>query len=625
MNSKAEIESILKKRFFVTPTGYPPQNGFLDYGPALTQIKQQIIAEYRKVFVDETVYEIEPSAMLPYEVLKNSGHIDRFCDVIITDGTTIFRADHFIEDKLGDIVLLPENVRTEYDAVMKKMHEAKFELIASKKSSLKHQNSLKLEALSLECDKTQLSASEVKSILDNFKCKEQLVSELNKSEIDFIISLHNLFSPVGLPFQPSKDFNLIFGLNSRQFLRPELAQSMFTNFPKLLEMNNDKLPFASLCIGRSYRNEISARGGMLRTKEFEQAEIEYFTEDGSHSGFESIRETLVLILPNTCLQPYQTTLGHAFDTKVISSQAICYFIAKAQEFCLRIGINLENLRYRQHSKTEMAHYANDCWDVEIKTLSGWVECAGIADRSNFDLTVHSKDVNTLVRKEIEKKIVYDIVINRKELGVSLKSKLKDFEMKIADLTQDFIIENMKDKKINIEFEGVQYQCDVESRNVDCEFIIPRVIEPSFGISRVLYALVEQSFKIRDDRNVLSLKPKMAYLHCVIGFIKNLPEFVPLVATLKSDLKNSDLRFRITDRSCSIGRKYSSFDELGVPFFITFDMNTPNDQQVTIRERDSTQQIRIPLKSVAEIINDLVRERASWNKFFELHGVSNNEN
>ena len=132
MNSKSEIESILKKRFFVTPTGYPPQNGFLDYGPALTQIKQQIIAKYRKVFVDETVYEIEPSAMLPYEVLKNSGHIDRFCDVIITDGTTIFRADHFIEDKLGDIVLLPENIRSEYEIVMKKMHETKFELMAAK-------------------------------------------------------------------------------------------------------------------------------------------------------------------------------------------------------------------------------------------------------------------------------------------------------------------------------------------------------------------------------------------------------------------------------------------------------------------------------------------------------------
>ena len=272
----------------------------------------------------------------------------------------------------------------------------------------------------------------------------------------------------------------------------------------------------------------------------------------------------------------------------------------------------------------MAHYANDCWDVEIKTLSGWVECAGIADRSNFDLTVHSKDVNTLVRKEIKKKTVYDVVLNRKELGKNIKSKLKDFEMKVSNLTQDFILHNMKENKLSIEFEGISYECDIESRNVDCEFIIPRVIEPSFGISRVLYALVEQNFKIRDDRNVLSLKPKMAYLHCVIGFIKNLSEFTPLVSSLKNDLKNSELRFRTTERSCSIGRKYSSFDELGVPFFITFDSETLNDKKVTIRERDTTQQIRVAVKSVAEIISDLVKERVSWNKLFELHGVSNTE-
>lgn len=620
MNSKAEIESILKKRFFVTPTGYPSQNGFLDYGPVLTQIKQQVISEYRKVFVDETVYEIEPSAVLPYEVLKNSGHIDRFCDVIITDGLTIYRADHYIEDKLGENVMLPDEIRNNFDQIFMKMHKIKLDLITEKKMKLIAHKGVSLETLSLECEKSEFTSDEVSKILSNFKCNLKPVSDLNKNEIDFVVSLHNFYSPANLPFQPSKDFNLIFNLNDRQFLRPELAQSQFTNFRKLFEMNNEKLPFSSLCIGRSYRNEISARGGMLRTKEFEQAELEYFTEDGKHAGFKDIRDISVLILPNTCLTPYLTTLGHAFDTKVISSEAICYFLAKSQEFCLNIGIKIENLRYRQHSSTEMAHYANDCWDVEIKTLTGWVECAGIADRSNFDLTVHSKEVNTFVKRAIELKTVYEVILNKKDLGKSLKSKLKDFEIFVSELDQKFITENMKNNMIEIEFEGVPYACGVESRNVDCEFFIPRVIEPSFGISRVLYALVEQSFNIRDDRNVLSLKPKMAYLHCVIGFLKYFDEFDLMISNLKSELRKNDLRFKITERGCSIGKKYSSFDEVGVPFFITFDLGTVKDNQVTIRDRDSTLQIRVDVKLVAGIIESLVKEKVTWQDLMNSYGA-----
>lgn len=125
MNTKADIESILKQRFFVTPVGYPSQNGFLDYGPALTQIKIQIISEFKKVFCDETVYEIEPSAVLPYEVLKHSGHIDKFCDVILTDGVNIVRADHYLEDKVGCMFSIPNSLKTNFDTVMKQVESLK--------------------------------------------------------------------------------------------------------------------------------------------------------------------------------------------------------------------------------------------------------------------------------------------------------------------------------------------------------------------------------------------------------------------------------------------------------------------------------------------------------------------
>ncbi|ELA42064.1 glycine-tRNA ligase [Vittaforma corneae ATCC 50505] len=623
METKSQIEQILKRRFFVTPTGYPPLNGFLDYGPVLAQIKQQIVVEYKKVFLDEDVFEIEPSIVLPYEVLKNSGHVDKFCDVIISDGQDIFRADHFIEDKIGSILTLPIDIRENFQELMKRVTEMKSEIVSAKKlSATTNTINNSVQNLSLNPETTQLTEDEVSKILSKFSCAPKHLADLNKDEIDFVVNLHNLYPPSGKPFEPARDFKLIFSLNERQFLRPELAQSMFTNFRKLFELNNERLPFASLCIGRSYRNEISARGGMLRTKEFEQAEIEYFTEDGNHSGFESVRSVRMLILPNTCLKPYSVTLGEAYDTKTISSQAVCYFLAKAQEFCLNIGIKLENLRYRQHNKNEMAHYADDCWDVEIKTLSGWIECAGIADRSNFDLTVHSRDVNTQVKRSIPPRVSYEVVPNKSDLGKRLKSKFKDFQEYLSNLDQDFIVRNTKGNFIDVEFEGQCYTCSVESRVIDCEFFIPRVIEPSFGISRVLYCLVEQSFMIRDDRNVLSLKPKMCYLHCVIGFLKYLDEFEEPLKTLKNDLKALSLRIKITERGCSIGRKYSSFDELGVPFFVTFDFLTPDDKQVTIRERDSMSQIRIPLDSVASILRELVDEKTTWSVLFAKHGISN---
>lgn len=602
MENKSEIEQILKRRFFVTATGYPPLNGFLDYGPVLTQVKEQIVAEYKRIFVDENVYEIDPSIVLPYEVLKNSGHIDKFCDVILTDGFNIVRADHYLEDKIGDVFEIPENLLFEYEEITKSVQEAKKEIIRQRKQGVS--------------ETAQLTSEDVSKLLSGYKCVQRYLSDMNKKEIDFVVILYNLHSPAEKPFEPSKDFKLIFSLNERQFLRPELAQSMFTNFRKLFELNNERLPFASLCIGRSYRNEISARGGMLRTKEFYQAEIEYYTEDGDHDGFEEVRSTEVLIMPNTGVKPYLTTIGEAYDSKTISSQAVCYYIAKAQEFCLNIGIKLENLRYRQHNKNEMAHYANDCWDVEIKTLSGWVECAGIADRSNFDLTVHSKDVNTRVKRSIPPTKVLEVVPNKSVVGKKLKSRFKDFEELISKLDQCYIAQNLKGNQIEIEFEGEKYPCNVESRNVDCEFFIPRVIEPSFGISRILYSLIEQSFTIRDDRNVLSLKPKMCYLHCVIGFLKYLDQFDSMVADLKKEFRSRNLRFKTTERSCSIGRKYSSFDEIGVPFFITFDFETVENQTVTIRERDTMEQVRISLKDAGKIIDDLVNERISWRELCE---------
>lgn len=631
MDRKSTIEAILKQRFFVTPTGYPSQNGFLDYGPPLAQIKLQILAEFRRIFADENTYEMEPSAVLPYEVLKNSGHIDKFCDIILTDGESIVRADHFIEELIGEIVEIPVGLNENFASILEKINSIKKNIIDSKIASKNQtanissnnlsKNIVKdLKNLTLSKATQQFTETEVRIILNEFETISKPVSDLNMNEIDCVVALHNLHSASGLPFNPCKEFNLIFKLNDKQFLRPEIAQSQFTNFTKLLDLNNERLPFSSLAIGRSYRNEISARGGMLRTKEFEQAEIEYFSEDGRHSGFKEIRDVNLLLIPNTGVEAKRMSVGEAFDNGIISSEAVCYFLAKAQEFLLSIGFKLESLRYRQHNLNEMAHYANDCWDVEIKTMSGWIECAGIADRSTYDLTCHSKNIDPKCKKLIEPKTVYDIILNRKELGRSLKAKFKDLEAYTLSLSQEYIQKNMIDNKIKIIFENTEYIFDLASRICDCEFFIPRVIEPSFGISRILYSLVELGFNIRDERNVLSLKPKVCYLHCMITWLKYMDEFAPMIKEMKNQMKTKNIRFRTNDRNCSIGRKYSSCDEIGIPFFITFDFMSAKDESVTIRERDSTTQIRVKFSDVASILDDVITERITWSSLLEKYSA-----
>jgi glycyl-tRNA synthetase len=157
-------------------------------------------------------------------------------------------------------------------------------------------------------------------------------------------------------------------------LRPETAQGQFLNFKKLLEFNNDKMPFASAQVGRSFRNEISPRSGLLRVREFTMAEIEHYVdpENKSHPKFEDFKDVVLTILPKDVQLSGKTetvdmTIGEAVAKKVVDNETLGYFMARIHLFLTKIGIKPDRLRFRQHMDNEMAHYACDCWDAEIKT------------------------------------------------------------------------------------------------------------------------------------------------------------------------------------------------------------------------------------------------------------------
>jgi len=215
------------------------------------------------------------------------------------------------------------------------------------------------------------------------------------------------------------------------YLRPETAQGHFVNFSRLLEFNNGRIPFASAQIGRSFRNEISPRAGLLRVREFTMGEIEHFVDpaDKRHPRFRECREVVLALLDRDVQSQGLTrvthmSIGDAVDKGIVANETLGYFLARIQLFLVHIGIDPRRLRFRQHMANEMAHYATDCWDAEIENATGWTECVGCADRAAYDLSVHAAKTGQalVVREALKEAVVSERFVaefDKKALGKTL--------------------------------------------------------------------------------------------------------------------------------------------------------------------------------------------------------------
>lgn len=162
--------------------------------------------------------------------------------------------------------------------------------------------------------------------------------------------------------------------DKKGYLRPETAQGQFLNFSKLLDFNNARMPFASASIGKSFRNEISPRAGLLRVREFLMAEIEHFVDpkDKKHSRFVEVHDLKCRFLPKDVQQAgkadiSEATVGEAVSSGMVDNETLGYFLARIWMFLRKIGCDMSRVRFRQHMNNEMAHYASDCWDAELHT------------------------------------------------------------------------------------------------------------------------------------------------------------------------------------------------------------------------------------------------------------------
>ena len=393
-------------------------------------------------------------------------------------------------------------------------------------------------------------------------------------------------------------FNLMFstavgaGIGLPGYLRPETAQSIFLAFPWLLRQNRGKLPFAGAQIGRSFRNEISPRQGPLRMREFTQMEVEHFFLPNDEPKLTSdLREIPIVLLPAES-QEINTTIGKAFDSKVISSSLVATHLARAQNFLITIGIPNKKLRFRQHGSNEMAHYSSDCWDGEINTSLGWIEVIGVAHRGDYDLSAHgnasSKEFRVPIPGTEEEAEVW-----RPDIGKLGKEFRGDAKL-ILEAIKD--IELKPGIALNIDGESIVLDESYMDLKVErkSQMVYPNVVEPSFGLDRILYCLLESSWNVEGEREWVSLPQDTSPYDLLVA---------PLMTKDGLDEKAHEIMKAAIDvgvdayydEAGSIGRRYARADEIGIFYSMTIDHQTLEDGTITLRERDSKNQSRIQIE------------------------------
>jgi len=416
------------------------------------------------------------------------------------------------------------------------------------------------------------------------------------------------------------EFNLMFksfigpGSKRAGYLRPETAQGIFVDFPRLLRFFREKIPFGIVQIGKAFRNEISPRQGLIRLREFTQAEAEIFVnpQEKTHPGFDLVKDEVLTLLPRGADEPTRWRLADAVREGIIAHELLAYHIHLTYRFLTAVGISEDRLRFRQHMLDEMAHYASDCWDAEVLLdRLGWIEVVGIADRTDYDLKAHQEaskvDLGVFMAYDKPKIIEKRKIKPKMEvIGPRFKQDAKRIVAALEAMDPD----EVGDQEIVLELEGREvtitpdmFECVKVREEVSGERLIPHVIEPSFGIDRIFYAVLEHAFseeEVEGERRVvLRLLPSIAPIQaCVLPLLGARDELVKVARDVHRQLRRQGLIVEY-DASGTIGRRYRRQDEIGTPFCITIDYETLEDDTVTVRFRDSMEQVRVAIDELGD--------------------------
>jgi glycyl-tRNA synthetase len=321
-------------------------------------------------------------------------------------------------------------------------------------------------------------------------------------------------------FGPPRSFNLMFktfmgpveDAAATIYMRPETAQGIYVNFLNIQGTARQKVPFGIAQIGKAFRNEITPGNFIFRTREFEQAEMQFFVKPGTDDEW--------------------------FER----------WKAERMAWHEGLGIRPGKLRFHQHTADELAHYAKLAFDIEYEFPFGWKEFEGIHNRTDFDLSRHQEHSG--------KRLEYiDAATN--------------------------------------------------------ERYIPYVIETSMGVDRTLLVVLADAYREEtvegEERVVLALNPKLAPLKAAVFPLVKKDGLPELATKLHEALRKAAIP-SFYDEAGSIGRRYRRQDEAGTPWCLTVDGQTSEDGTVTIRDRDTLEQVRVGMDRVVGWLQERLAAR-----------------
>ncbi|MBN1683244.1 glycine--tRNA ligase [Candidatus Bathyarchaeota archaeon] len=334
--------------------------------------------------------------------------------------------------------------------------------------------------------------------------------------------------------------------NDIGYMRPEAAQGMFMNFKRCFQANRERIPFAICQQGRVMRNEISPRRGVHRTREFDIMELELFFDplNPSCPWLKDVENEKIRLLTEDMVEkevddPIEITVKEAIDRKILLTEWQGYFMGVSKKFLCALGVSDDKQRFRAHLPNERSHYSSQTFDQEVFTKSwGWIEVSGHANRTDYDLNSHMKASGV------------DMTVIR------------------PDKTR----------------------------------FIPHVIEPSFGLGRLVYVVMEFAFIQKQannaKRNIFKFPRDLAPYHISIQPLVSKDGLPEIALHIYNQLLDAGYR-AVYDEGGSIGRRYARQDEIGTPLAITIDYDTKEKGIATIRDRDTWMQVSISIKELEE--------------------------
>jgi glycyl-tRNA synthetase len=471
MNTEVKLEDIVslaKRRGFIYQGSevYGGLSGTWDYGPLGVQLKRNIMNLWWRHFVDERddMYGVDAAILMNQRVWQASGHVDTFVDPLCEDTVNHrrYRTDHILKD-----------------------------------------NGVDIEGMSMEQMDAAIAEKDIKSPDGNPLSKSRTFNMMFKT---FVGPSGQDELLIGAPLDDNRGRADLEGKkaftydpNSISYLRPETAQGIFTNFKNVVDNFYPDLPFGIAQQGKAFRNEISPRDFVFRSREFEQMEIEYFVHPDKWQ--------------------------EAFDE----------LLASTHEYLAMLGLPKDKIHELDVPAEDRAHYSKKTIDIEFDYPIGREELLGIAYRTDFDLG------------NIER--------------VSGRS--------------------------------MEYQVKGSS-----ERFVPHVIEPSFGVERAVMAVLTSAYhedEINGEkRTYLALPEHLAPVrYAVSPLLKNKPELVEKAREVYKSLSQQHPGRVMWDDNGNIGKRYRRQDEIGTPECIVIDFQTLEDGTVTVRDRDTTEQKRVP--------------------------------